>query len=123
MQETQQDMHWQAKNPSDNQLSHVNYHPEFKRILEQMLATHVKKGADYGTTEEIFANVKASEEFGIPNYIGVCLRMNDKMQRIKQFANRGDLKNESFEDALLDLASYAVIALILYREENPNGNV
>jgi hypothetical protein len=89
----------------------------FIDIVDELKALHIKKGHDYGTNDDHFANVRASEEFGLPAYLGVLIRMNDKMQRMKQFARKGGLANESFEDSLYDMASYAIIALILYREE------
>lgn len=78
---------------------------------------HVKKGADYGTGKDIFANVRASEEFAIPGWQGAVLRANDKMSRLKSFFQNGKLENESIEDSLLDLANYAVIALVMRRED------
>tara|TARA_Y100000310_G_scaffold338983_1_gene430203 strand:+ start:1142 stop:1297 length:156 start_codon:yes stop_codon:yes gene_type:complete len=44
--------------------------------------------------------------------------MNDKMSRLKTFAKKGSLSNESVEDSLRDLAVYAIIALCLYQEES-----
>jgi hypothetical protein len=45
------------------------------------------------------------------------MRMNDKMGRLSAAANGSDLGDEGIEDALLDLATYAIIGLALYREE------
>jgi len=92
-------------------------HPMFRQVLTEMLEMHERKGADYGTNEDIFANIRASEEFGIDGWKGSILRANDKMSRLKAFFIHGNLKNESVEDSLLDLANYAVIALCLYREQ------
>lgn len=91
--------------------------PMFHQILSEMLDMHCRKGADYGTDADIFANIRASEEFGIDGWRGSILRANDKMSRLKAFMLNGNLKNESVEDSLLDLANYAVIALCLYREK------
>jgi len=91
-------------------------HPVFVQILREMQAMHRKKGADYGTRQDIFANVRSAEEFGIPAWKGAVLRANDKMARLKAFSSNGKLRNEGAEDALLDLANYAVIALVLFRE-------
>lgn len=93
--------------------------PMFAKVLNEMLEMHCRKGADYGTGEDIFANIRASEEFGIEGWKSSILRANDKMSRLKAFFINGNLKNESVEDSLLDLANYAVIALCLYREKNP----
>ena len=52
---------------------------------------------------------------------GLLLRMNDKMERLKNlFYDDGiDLADESFEDTLLDLANYCVIALMVRNGEWP----
>jgi hypothetical protein len=88
---------------------------QFSGVLEEMLALHDRKNRDYGTASDPFANVRASEEFGIPAWLGSVIRANDKMSRLKAFAQNGTLANEGVEDSLIDLANYAVIALCLYR--------
>ena len=82
---------------------------------------HDRKRLDYGTDSDSFANVQASEEFGIPAWLGAAIRANDKMSRLKTFALKGSLANESVEDSLLDLAAYALIALVLFREGDGGG--
>ena len=89
--------------------------PTFRDILVEMGELHDRKNADYGTAADPFANVRASEEFGIPAWLGSVIRANDKMTRLKAFANKGELANEPVEDSLIDLANYCVIALLLYR--------
>lgn len=92
--------------------------PRFHQLLKEMGELHSKKSADYGQAQDPFANVRAAREFGIPPWLGAVLRMNDKVTRIKSFAQKGKLENESLEDSLLDIAVYSMIALILYREES-----
>jgi hypothetical protein len=41
------------------------------------------------------------------------------MHRIQSFLQNGSLANESVEDSLKDLAAYALIALVLFREQPP----
>lgn len=94
----------------------MNGQHEFAGVLDEMRALHDKKQKDYGTDADPFANVRASEQFGIPAWLGSVIRANDKMQRLKAFAQTGTLANEGVEDSLIDLANYAVIALCLYRE-------
>ena len=91
--------------------------PAFAQILEELQALHDKKNQDYGTEEDPLANVRASEDFGIPAWTGAMIRANDKVTRIKTFCKKGVLANESLEDSLLDLATYTVIAIQLYREQ------
>lgn len=91
----------------------------FWQVLAEIAAMHDKKQADYGRTDDPFANVRASEDFGIPGWVGCMTRANDKMRRLQKAARGGTLANESVEDSLLDLAVYSVIGLVLYREANP----
>ena len=90
---------------------------KFEQVLEELRAMHDKKQTDYGRTGDPFSNVRASEAFGIPGWVGAMTRANDKMRRLQKFAAEGNLANESVEDSLIDLAVYAIIGLILYREE------
>jgi len=94
---------------------------EFESVLREMKRLHDKKQLDYGSKTDPFANVRAAEDFGIPGWLGAVLRANDKMSRLKSFAEKGVLANEPIEDSLIDLANYAVIALVLYREALDDG--
>lgn len=91
-------------------------------IHEEIRELHKTKGADYGTDEDPFNNLRAAEGFGIPAWVGVALRMRDKMQRIQAFVKKGVLQNESIEDSLLDMANYAMLGLALYREKTQQEN-
>ena len=93
--------------------------PRLHELLKEIGDLHDKKQVDYGTASDPFANVRASQEFGISPWVGALVRLNDKVTRLKQFAKRGSLANESAEDSMKDIAVYALIALILYREEVP----
>lgn len=88
----------------------------FADVLVELQAMHDRKNADYGRPGDPLANIRASEDFGIPAWIGALVRGNDKMRRLQKAAQGGALVNESVEDSLLDLAVYAIIALILHRE-------
>jgi hypothetical protein len=71
-----------------------------------------------------------SEALGVPAAVGILLRMSDKMQRIRTFAERGELKvdGEGLEDACLDMINYSVLVYGVLTEddwndqETPNGN-
>lgn len=89
---------------------------EFHALLKEMGDMHDRKQADYGRSDDPFANVRASSDFGVEAWIGCMIRANDKMRRIQTAAQGSELKNEGVEDSLLDLAVYAIIGLILYRE-------
>lgn len=90
--------------------------PRFHALLAEIAELHDKKQADYGRTTDPFANVRATEEWGMPGWVGAMMRLNDKVRRLQKFAQVGSLANESAEDSMRDIAVYALIALILYRE-------
>lgn len=94
----------------------TKHHPEFMRAVNEIVEMHARKMADYGKTDDPFSNVRASEDFGIPGWVGAIVRGNDKMRRLQKAAQGGTLVNESIEDSLLDLSVYCLIALVLFRE-------
>ena len=88
----------------------------FYTALMEIAELHARKQKDYGTEHDPFANVRASEDFDIPAWVGAMLRGNDKVSRIKTYIRKGTLANEGVEDAFQDLATYSLIALVLFRE-------
>jgi hypothetical protein len=91
--------------------------PDFDAVLTELTRLHAAKNQDYGRAADPYANVRASEDWGIPPWVGAMVRATDKLRRLQTFAQKGTLANEGVEDSLLDLAVYAVIGLLLYREE------
>lgn len=90
--------------------------PRYYAVLDEMRALHRKKAADYGHEKDGLHNLRQSEAFGIPAWVAALVRGNDKMGRLQAAAAGTDLANEGIEDSLIDLAAYAVLALVLYRE-------
>lgn len=88
----------------------------FHAILRELGELHDAKQADYGRGDDPFANVRASEEWDVPAWVGAMVRANDKVRRLQSFVQNGRLVNEGVEDSLRDLAVYAVIALVLYEQ-------
>jgi hypothetical protein len=89
-----------------------------KQITDHLLDVTHKKNNDYTggeTTSNPFANFDSSVDFGIEPVVGVCLRMSDKFERAKTFANDGKLaysgSNDSVKDVFLDIAGYSLIVL------------
>lgn len=71
-----------------------------------------KKNHDYTSgSGDPFANFRGSEYLGIHPAVGVMLRMQDKMQRVKTFVEKGELKvkGESVKDAAIDLINYTIL--------------
>ncbi len=100
-------------------------HPSSQRFhdnLKEIGELHDKKSLDYGTDEDPFNNIRASaKEWGIPAWVGAMLRATDKVRRLQKFADAGELANESVIDAFDDLAVYAVIARVMYEEEEKDA--
>ena len=90
----------------------------FHALLQEAAALHDQKQADYGSDSDPFANVRASEDWGIASWVGALVRLNDKVQRLKAFARKGSLQNESAQDSMVDIAVYALIAHVLYDEQS-----
>jgi hypothetical protein len=91
--------------------------PTFDEILDEMKALHAKKHADYGSGTDEYANFHSFKDFGVAPWIGVVLRISEKMARLKSFTRNGRLENESVLDSLQDISVLAIIAQILYQEE------
>jgi len=89
----------------------------FIAVLEELRSLHLRKTMDYGVDEDALANIRNSADvINVPAYAGCVLRMADKMQRLRSFFRRGEVEFDGVEDTLLDIAAYAAIALVVYRE-------
>lgn len=91
----------------------------FMEVIEELRQMHLRKSQDYGSNRDPLANVRAGAELvGIEPWRGCLVRVADKIQRLRTYCHDGRLANEGVEDAMLDLASYAVIALVMFREDS-----
>lgn len=95
--------------------------PRFLDAVWEIVQLHAKKQKDYGSEQDPFANVRASEDFGVPSWVGALVRLNDKVTRLKNFADKRVLQNESALDSMYDISVYALIAAILYKEETSDS--
>jgi len=99
----------------------VNTTLRFLQLTKEIADLHAKKSQDYGSDTDSLANVRASELWGTPAWVGALMRLNDKVVRLQRFARDGELANESAEDSMRDIAVYALIALVLYEEATAKG--
>lgn len=77
----------------------------FKNIIDDMMGTYEKKNADYGNSVH-----KTFVEFGLTSFL---VRLSDKLNRaITLNKQESKVTDEKLEDTLLDLANYAVLALV-----------
>lgn len=96
-------------------------HPLFFDVLEQMKEIHAAKNSDYNYNQKgPLDNFKESEKFGVDPFIGVLIRLSDKYARVKSLCIKenmtGEVRDESIEDTLIDLANYAILAIVVRRE-------
>jgi len=82
-------------------------------VYEELSNVLVSKQLDYGP-----GNINNAPG-GAMN--GVLVRMNDKMERLKNliYHSEGEPQNESIDDSLVDIANYAVIAMMVRRGSWP----
>lgn len=92
----------------------------FFDLCDQLKEMHRLKSSDYGCPSgtDPLANIRNGAKFvGIPSWKGAMVRLSDKVTRLATFNATGSLSCESLEDNLFDLASYALLALLLHRED------
>lgn len=88
----------------------INIHKDLCEYLHNLYAT---KNADYGDSmHPLF------EEYGLTAFL---VMFSIKIQRIKNLKDKNNIKYESLEDSLLDLANYALIAVTELRAKNNGG--
>ena len=89
---------------------YIQFH---KDCCTKMSTITEAKNADYtGIGDDPFANFSRVESLGITDTTrGFLVRMTDKISRITSFAQKGilEVKDESVEDTLLDLANYSIL--------------
>lgn len=76
-------------------------------ICKELNSIYRKKNADYGDSFS-----KSYKEYGMTM---CCIRIEDKLNRLKALAIKGQVKqvnDESIQDTLLDLANYTIMTLI-----------
>lgn len=78
--------------------------PLFNTLVGQIVETHTKKNHDYGNSF-----TKSMDEFGMP---AAAIRLSDKLNRFKSLIkSEAQVKDESIEDTLLDMATYAIMTV------------
>lgn len=79
---------------------------DFDGICKDLMELHARKNKDYGNAAH-----ESYKEFGLISYV---IRLNDKMKRLKSLTKpraEQEVKSESIEDTLMDLAAYAIMAI------------
>lgn len=108
----------------DSLLTASDIHPTsqaFYDLCDGLKRMHAGKSRDYGCPSgtDPLANIRNGAKFvGIPAWKAAMVRLSDKVTRLATFNATGSLHNEGVVDTLEDLASYSLLALLLYREEH-----
>ncbi|WP_202074565.1 nucleotide modification associated domain-containing protein [Parasutterella muris] len=91
-------------------MTEINKYKIHKEICSALHQTYVAKNSDYGDSFS-----KTRLEF--PE--SILVRLSDKFERIKSLYKKTDrqVKDESIEDTLLDLANYAMMEVVERRAE------
>lgn len=83
------------------------------KIFEEMFSTYCKKNADYGNSFE-----KSIKKFGL---VASAVRLSDKLERFSNLiSSDAQVKDESVEDTLLDMANYAAMTVLYLRKNREN---
>jgi len=83
--------------------SNISIH---RKICTDMTELYAKKNADYGNS---FAKLRSEYPAAI------CIRLQDKMNRLKSLVMDGNtqqVSDESIEDTLMDIANYAIMEIV-----------
>ena len=80
------------------------------------------KNADYAGSANSFKNFDiAGDICNISSEKGILIRMSDKIIRIGNLLDKkAQVKDETIEDTLLDLANYSYILMAKIKENNSN---
>lgn len=83
----------------------------FEDIQKELKEIYEKKNADYGNSFEDSLN-----EFGT---LPTVIRLNEKVNRLKSLCvGKQQVKDESIEDTLKDIANYCIITLKWLKNKN-----
>jgi hypothetical protein len=82
-----------------------------------MQKIHDAKGQDYEGNGRPYENLREGEDWGVQPWVMSMMRVGEKMRRVKSFAQKGTLQNESLTDSLMDIAILSLIAIVLMEEE------
>lgn len=102
-------------------MTKAEYLEFFQQQTSRMFEITKAKNADYAGDKDPFANFTMVEQLGIATTEqGFLTRMTDKLSRLVNLLQPGrsaQVKDESIEDTLLDLANYSIL-LAAYLKRN-----
>lgn len=92
--------------------SGFDQYAEFDKIVQQQAKVYREKNADYGDSFALSIQKRG--------FIAALTRIEDKFQRFDNIVSTGkiEVKSESLEDTLLDMANYCIMTAIEIRRQN-----
>jgi hypothetical protein len=110
----------QKTNTAEDVFSYIkeNYpstEKEFQALLNKMYLTFCKKQFDYGPGNIAMGTTLKNEKEVNTALFGIIVRLNDKINRLINLSTNHNMKakNEPIDDAFMDIAVYAVMAMIV----------
>jgi len=92
---------------SDNKMDIIELH---KEILDYLHDLYIKKNTDYGNSVH-----DTFERYGLVSFL---VRIEDKLNRARTLSKQeANVNDEKIEDTLLDLANYAILAVMELRQQ------
>jgi hypothetical protein len=92
----------------------------FKQIQAEQYELFAKKMLDYGLQNVALGSTLENEEDIKLSTMGIWLRCNDKINRLKNLIKRNGqnyVEGESMIDSFIDLANYGIIAMLVLRNK------
>jgi len=93
---------------------------EFKKIQKEMYELFARKHMDYGLNNiALGGDILHSEEDKKFSLTGLCIRLTDKISRLKNLLinGRSFVIGEGMEDTFIDIANYGIIGLLVGRNK------
>jgi hypothetical protein len=92
---------------------------EFKKIQNEQYTLFAKKMMDYGIGNIALGSDLSEEEDVKFSIMGIWLRCNDKINRLKNLLKNGKnyVSGESMVDSFIDIANYGIIAMMVLRDK------
>jgi hypothetical protein len=91
---------------------------EFKKIQQEQYEMFAQKMLDYGIGNISLGSTLEDPEDVTLSLTGIWLRINDKINRLKNLLKRNGknyVQGEGMVDSFIDIANYGIIAMIVMR--------
>ena len=91
---------------------------EFKKIQQEQYEMFAQKILDYGIGNISLGSTLEDPEDVTLSLTGIWLRINDKINRLKNLLKRNGknyVQGEGMVDSFIDIANYGIIAMIVMR--------